>query len=165
MTVRASAITATLAAVLMGATAASAQPSGDNNRLGQCVSMSRTVDAQVLQLEANDRALTQRRTEIETFRAEVDANDQKLTQEKSQLEQMASQLDQQRADTAGFAPARRVVIGGRIDELLMLGPDSPAIGGFFPTRETGDELVARFDDRRVAVRNRLRRHARPLSGY
>ena len=56
------------------------------------------------------------------------------------------QRHQQVADSAGLVIARRVVVGARIHELLVLGADPPAVRRLFAAREAGDQLVARFDD-------------------
>jgi hypothetical protein len=41
------------------------------------------------------------------------------------------------------------VIGGAVDEFLVLGADPPCVARLLPAREEGDQLSAIFDDRIV----------------
>ena len=81
---------------------------------------------------------------------------------------VARQVGEQVADAAGLVVGRGVVVTPRVDELLVLGADPPALGRLLAAREAGDQLVARFDDRR-GLAGRCRRvglasHARALRG-
>ena len=58
------------------------------------------------------------------------------------------------------------MVGGAINELLMLGPDAPALRRLFATREHRQQLIAALDERAFAVvspgRHGWRRLAVPL---
>src|SRR3546814_15693947 len=63
----------------------------------------------------------------------------------------AGERHQQVVDATGFVVAGRAVVGGAIDEFLMLGADAPAVPGLFALDHGRSELVAVFDDGIVAV--------------
>ena len=73
---------------------------------------------------------------------------------------VAGQVGEEVADAAGLVVGRGVVVTPRVDELLVLGADPPAVGGLLAAREAGDQLVARLDDRRglASCLGRIGRH-------
>src|SRR3546814_625370 len=74
----------------------------------------------------------------------------------------AGERHQQVVDAAGFVIGRRAVVGGAIDEFLVLGADAPAVFGFFALDHGRRELVAVFDDGIVAVGGGARAHIAQL---
>ena len=58
---------------------------------------------------------------------------------------------EQIADPALFSIAGGVVIGGAIDQFLVFGPDPPSLTRLFALGHRGDQLVAAFDHRIVAI--------------
>ena len=70
----------------------------------------------------------------------------------------AGERHQQVVDTAGLVIAGRAMIGGAIDEFLMLGADPPAVFGLLTLDHRGGQFVAMFDDGIVAVRSGARAH-------
>src|SRR3546814_4441951 len=74
----------------------------------------------------------------------------------------AGERHQQVVDAAGFVIGRRAVVGGAIDEFLVLGADAPAVPGLFARNHGRRELVAGFDDGIVAVGGGARAHIAQL---
>src|SRR3546814_15714049 len=75
----------------------------------------------------------------------------------------AGERHQQVVDATGFVVAGRAVVGGAIDEFLMLGADAPAVPGLFALDHGRRELVAVFDAGVVAVCGGARAHFPPLN--
>ena len=61
------------------------------------------------------------------------------------------QRHQQVADAAGLVIRGGGVVGGAIDELLVLGADSPGFARLFPALHRGDKLIPALDERIVAI--------------
>jgi hypothetical protein len=69
---------------------------------------------------------------------------------------------QQIANTAWLVIRRLGMIRPVIDEFFMFGANAPAVLRLFALGNRGDELIARFNDGIVAVRNSFCAHARGL---
>ena len=59
----------------------------------------------------------------------------------------AGQAHQQIANAARLVIARRAVVAHAVDELLVLGADTPAFGRLLALGESRNQLVAVLDDR------------------
>ena len=74
------------------------------------------------------------------------------------LPAVAGEPDQQRVDAALLLVGGGVVIAGRVDELLVLGADPPALRRLLAVGEQADQVVAGFDRRILAGLGFARAH-------